>query len=277
MASFHLEILDKQYCTNELLIIFSRAHMSYINQIFGDATIREIIQEIYKLEGKLIIEPGGANFEHSVHHVYYYNADEEPVDENNETVSTNYNTNNNMNNIKNVANNTVRNRVAQNRFKNAHNEDFVSSKVCSIDLGFQNIHVDVNDTLCQSYSLASYLQVPFDNTPSKNATVELKFEKHRALINMYRMLLENKAFIRELNAIITNKANKQLWQDTVDNENPFFIIERFKKPKVIIDKIKTVLDIWERYGWQFFVGDGTCRKLKQDGGKRKTRKVRRCV
>jgi hypothetical protein len=276
MASFHLEILDKQYCTNELLIIFSRAHMSYINQIFGDATIREIIQEIYKLEGKLIIEPGGANFEHSVHHVYYYNADEEPSHNNNNNTVNNA-TVNNYSNVKNNANNNSKNNSNSNAKNNSNNDDFISSKVCSVDLGFQDIHVDVNDTLCQSYSLASYLQVPFDNTPSKNASVELKFEKHRALIHMYRMLLENKAFIRELNAIITNKDNKQIWQDTIDDENPFFIIEKFKKPKVVIDKIRTVLDIWERYGWQFFVGDGKCRKVKQDGGKRKTRKVKRCV
>ena len=46
----HLDRL-KGDCTDDKLIIFSRAHYSYINQIFGDLSVRKIIQEIYNKKG----------------------------------------------------------------------------------------------------------------------------------------------------------------------------------------------------------------------------------
>ena len=46
----HLDVLNGD-CTDDNLIIFSRAHYSYINQIFGDLSVRTIIQEIYKKKG----------------------------------------------------------------------------------------------------------------------------------------------------------------------------------------------------------------------------------
>jgi hypothetical protein len=55
--------------------------MSYINQIFGDETIRDIIQEVFPMGGQLVIEPADENFEYSVHHVYYKDEDEEPLSE----------------------------------------------------------------------------------------------------------------------------------------------------------------------------------------------------
>jgi hypothetical protein len=331
MSSYHLEVLEKEYCTDDLLTIFSRAHMTYINQIFGDATIREIITEVFPTMGKLIIEPTGADFEHSVHHVYYYNADEEPYNDwgNNENNNNNVQngtpkpqSNNNV--VKNVMNNlvtkveaghvggsnlpstpkangapsvpnsgatTVSANSAHTKVTNeAGNTDYnvagfalnrrgrrnesETSKICSVTLGYQDLSVDTNDTLCQSYSLMAYLSIEFDMTPSADATVEQKFNKQLAMINMYRGILNDPAFIKELDIVVKNKDNKELWEDTVDDENPFFIIKKYKKTKTIVDNIKRVLDIWEKYGWQFFVGDGKCQKQKQDGGKRKTRRRR---
>jgi hypothetical protein len=34
-------------CTKEKLDTFSKRHYTYINQIFGDATVRQIIEEEY--------------------------------------------------------------------------------------------------------------------------------------------------------------------------------------------------------------------------------------
>jgi len=333
MEPYHLEVLDIPYCNNDYLIIFSRAHMSYINQIFGDETIRDIIQEVFPMGGKLVIEAAGANFEHSVHHVYYYDADESITNNNNSnnnstnssnnntnnnsrnssnnntnnnsrnssnnntnnstnssnnntnnsTNSSNNNTNNNSrnssnnntnNNSRNSSNNNTNNnsRNSSNNNTNNNNTNFVSSKICSVNIGYQDLDVDVNDTLCQSYSLMAYLEVPFDSTPSRDATTEMKFQKQLAMINMYRMILENENFLRELDGIIKDKRNKKLWEDTVDEENPFFMIERFKSTKRIVKNINTVLDIWENYGWHFFVGDGKCEKVKKNGGARKTRR-----
>lgn len=328
MSSYHLEAIEKDYCNNDLLTIFSRAHMTYINQIFGDATIREIITEVFPTVGKLIIEPTGANFEHSVHHVYYYNEDEEPYNDwgnnNNNVPNDTPKPKSNNNVVKNVMNNlvtkveaehvggsnlpstpkanvppstvansapttvtansahtTVTNVAVNNTRYNAagyalnrrgRRNESDTTKICSVTLGYQDLSVDTNDTLCQSYSLMAYLSVDFDMTPSAEATVEQKFNKQLAMINMYREILNNPDFIKELDNIVRNKDNKELWEDTVDEENPFFIIKKYKKTKTIVDNIKRVLDVWEKYGWQFFVGDGTCKKLKQDGGKRKTRR-----
>jgi len=162
--------------------------------------------------------------------------------------------------------------VAEENAEN-NNSDLFTSKVCSVDYGYQNLSVDTNDTLCQSYSLMVYLDIPFDSTASKIATREQKFEKQRSMINMYRMILGTPAFVKEINAITRDKDNRRLWQDTVDDQNEFYINEHYKgKGKPVIDNIKFVLEIWERWGWQFFVGDGTCEKQKRDGGRRLTRR-----
>jgi hypothetical protein len=53
--AYHLEAIEVPYCNNDNLIIFGRAHMSYINQIFGDETIRDIIQEVFLWVGSLLL------------------------------------------------------------------------------------------------------------------------------------------------------------------------------------------------------------------------------
>lgn len=182
---------------------FSRAHLSYINQIFGDITVREIIQEIYKKRGKLIVEKSGKEFEFSYHHVY------------------------------------------QNQDKN----------ICSVEMGYQNMNIDINDNLCQSYSLMSYLEIPFDTTPSKYATIEQKRAKQQSMINMYRNLLENKDFVNIFSNDIVFEKNEKLWKDWT-NKKTFYIIKKLKTSTRIIKNIKSVLDDWETYGWAYFVNDG---------------------
>ena len=324
MSHYGLEILDKQYCNNRLLEIFSRAHMTYINQIFGDETIRQIITEIFPHGGKLVILPSGPAFGNSVHHVFYHDPDEEvimPVFDNDAPAAAAAPANAaaapanaaaaparaNMSGGANAVahanavaranaaaapasnNNVVRsvlgdlvNRVANNnndadsgQNNNYPGLNIYSSKVCSAEYGYQDLAADTNDTLCQSYSLMAYLDIPFDSTPSKVATRQQKFEKQRSMVNMYRMILGTPAFIKEINAIARDKANRQLWRDTVNDEDEFFVNERYKgKGKPVVDNIKFVLDIWERWGWQFFVGDGTCEKQKKDGGSRRSRSKR---
>ncbi len=58
--------MDK--CTPEKLEEFSKKHFTYINQIFGDATIREIIQDEYPTTYEFAREETGAEFEFSFHH-----------------------------------------------------------------------------------------------------------------------------------------------------------------------------------------------------------------
>jgi hypothetical protein len=172
--------------------------------------------------------------------------------------------------------NMVNKVAANNKQSNASSETTdwgeYTSKVCSVEYGYQDLEVDVNDTLCQSYSLMAYLDVDFDGTPSKEATREQKYNKHLSMIKMYRMILANKAFVREFNKIVKDPDNEELWEDTVDEGQEFFMIEKYKRPAVLISKIKKVLEIWERWGWQYFVGDGTCEKKNSVGGARRTRR-----
>lgn len=244
--AYHLEAIEVPYCNNDNLIIFGRAHMSYINQIFGDETIRDIIQEVFPMGGKLVIEPADENFEYSVHHVYYMNEDEDPLSELTEEEQA------------------------------ARGENFVDTRICSVANEYQDIDVDVNDTLCQSYSLMAFLQIEFDTTPSKNANRAQKYAKHKAMIKMYRDILDYPDFHWKLAAIVKDSKNKKLWKDTVDEAHPFYINQRFKTVDRLVSTIKRVLTIWENYGWHYFVEQGTCPKEKQDGGsRRRTRKTRR--
>ena len=55
-------------CSKEKLEEFSKQHFTYINQIFGDATVREIIEEEYPTTYKFEVEETGADFDFSFHH-----------------------------------------------------------------------------------------------------------------------------------------------------------------------------------------------------------------
>ena len=202
MKSYHLELLEN---SKNHLNVFSRAHMSYINQIFGDQTVRDIIMEIFPNPGTLIVEDGGSDFMNSYHHLFM-------------------------------------------------NEE--GKKVCSVALRYQNLSVDINDTLCQSYSLMKYLQIPFDTTPSKTATIAIKKERQMTMINMYRIILNNEQFINSLSNEIVFETNNTLWLDSVNHKKNFFMIKQFKNAAPIIRNIHRVLDIWEDYGWCYFVNNG---------------------
>lgn len=217
--SYHLEKIERLPCTNDKLIIFGRAHYSYINAIFGDQAVRSIIQEVMKKPGKLIVEKSGSEFENSFHHV----------------------------------------------FKAGKTK---ASIVCSGNKGYQNTSVDEHDNLCQSYSLMTYLQIPFDTTRSDEATVGQKHSKHIAMIAMYRMILNNEEFVELFNTDITYPT---IWEDSVDDTNTFSIIDKYKTGPEILKVIQRVLNIWEKYGWMYFVGDGTCIAR---GGSKKTRRNR---
>jgi hypothetical protein len=57
-------------CTSEKLNEFSKEHYTYINQIFGDETVREIIKEMYtERDWDFAVEDANADFEYSNHHV----------------------------------------------------------------------------------------------------------------------------------------------------------------------------------------------------------------
>ena len=204
-------------CSDINLEEFSQLHYAYINQIFGDDAVRELIKETWPRAGRLEYEAVGPADGFvvdatSIHHVYY------PTQNTNE------------------------------------------GKVCSATKGYQDIGRDKNDTLCQTYSLMSYLGVDFDKTHSRIASIEQKHSKHLSMINMYRNILSEPIFIKALNdQIITNKKNAKIWSFPVNKDDRwFFIIKSFKTTPAIIAHIQLILNIWEKYGWQYFVGKGRC-------------------
>ena len=187
-------------CTERKLINFSKKHYTYINQIFGDISVREIIKEVYpndKFNFVVLKANERDNFEnHSLHHVLEY--------------------------------------VKSGRH------------LCSVQQKHQDLKKNLNDTLCQSYSLMNYFGIKISRVRRK---------KQEDMVRMYKTLLNNDEFVKKLNDdILTNKKNKKIWVD-------------YSKPKKYLDmnvnnlvkNINMVLDNWNDYGYNYFIGDGDCK------------------
>ena len=183
-------------CSDAKLELFSKEHFTYINQIFGDQTLREIISEIYPNHTfEFGIEETGEEFENSSHHILINKATNVPV--------------------------------------------------CSVDSGYQNLLINKNDTLCQSYSLLTYFKKPINPDQKK---------RQLDMIAMYKKLLSNKKFVAELNTIITNKDNRHLWIDYTSHKKKYVVMTTSN----ILQKINDVLTEWKNYGYWYFIGEGKC-------------------
>lgn len=207
-------------CTQALIDNYSLEHYTFINQIFGDATVREIICDIFtnnknKHYRFFVEEVNNDLFERGFHHIL--------VNDNNETL------------------------------------------YCSVDSGHQNLNKNVNDTLCQSYSLLKFLGKQLDEIfDNKSLKPKQKYMLiHKEMINMYREIISNKKFIREFNTIDfvntfeEDGVTKSFRDYTKPNNNELNL-----DSKVILQKIKEVLDKWEKYGYWYFIGTGKCNNKK---------------
>lgn len=199
-------------CTQEKLEAFSWRHFTYINQIFGDQTVREIISEVYPSDDySFKVEEGEGAFEGTDHHVLAKK----------KTLGT----------------------------------------LCSVERGNQNTDVDVNDNLCQSYSLLSYFKIPISK--SKKA-------KQMAMVKMYRTkLLDNKEFVDKLDDVIFPK-NKGVWINNTRTPKDTYPLQMNKAN--ILAEIRKTLNEWESYGYNHFIGTGTCPIAKKPATRR-TRKA----
>jgi len=187
-------------CTERKLINFSKKHYTYINQIFGDISVREIIKEVY------------------------------PNDKFNFVVLK-------ANDIDNFENNSLH-----------HVLEYVKSgrQLCSVQQKHQDLTKDLNDTLCQSYSLMNYFGIKISRVRRK---------KQEDMVRMYKTLLNNDEFVKKLNDdILTNKKNKKIW---VDYTKPTQYLDM--NVNKLIKNINTVLDNWNDYGYNYFIGDGDCK------------------
>jgi len=196
-------------CTEEKLEDFSNEHYTYINQIFGDQTIREIIKESYAdRDWDFAVEDANADFEYSNHHVL---------------------------------------------FRPGKNGEII--KWCSVDEKYQNILVNKNDTLCQSYTLMKYLHKPIPRGMK---------ERQMEMVKMYRNILQKKIFKTEFQGVVELMQKKLtrkplskdavLWKDYTKQRTTYLNMDYDE----IYNQIQNTLDNWEKFGYHHFVKDGAC-------------------
>jgi hypothetical protein len=191
--------------TNADLVTFGKHHLTYINQFFGDETVREIICEVFPSEKyKLVVEESGPEFEGSFHH--YVETKPKPNPKNTKKTKT--------------------------------------KKICSVQSGHQDMGINKNDTLCQSYSLLSYFDIPI--------VADLR-QRQLDMIDMYRnVLLGNPAFVKALGDV-TISANRTRWEDFTHPYTGHYIPVG---KTALLSNIRRVLDEWEAYGYLYFIGNG---------------------
>jgi len=110
----------------------------------------------------------------------------------------------------------------------------------------QNTYADVNDVLCQSYSLARYRDIPITRD---------KIQKQFDIIQMYRMVLQDDEFVNKINnELLENPLYKPYWVKYKNNQATRQRISLNKQR--LLQNINALLDDWERYGYHHFIGKG---------------------
>jgi hypothetical protein len=258
-------------CSEQLLENFSKIHLTYINQIFGDLSVREIIAEKYYILQQQVNEEFNINITNT-----------QPIYDFSKTTL-----------------------MGRDGLTEHHLLTTNGSIKCSIEDNIQNIDVDINDTLCQSYSLLNYFHIPIATD---------KKERQMQMIKLYKVLLHNSEFIEELNQIIMNlvsmskkpltKASRATqrkqdkWIDYIQTRqmNLFKTSQFVRKnineiQEIIKQNIIDALQHWENYGYLYFIGNGNCNsyetylfinrprqtrsQARVVGGKKRKRKTKR--
>jgi hypothetical protein len=212
---------DYKRC-NKILEDFSREHHTFINQIFGDQTIRSFIRSAY-----ISRDPTKSRFTFKVkpvdgyeHHIL---VEERQIEEE-----------------KNPEKRKRKTIIPQERTEKV--------EICSVKRGHQNWNVNVNDMLCQSYSLLAFFEKNID---------DLTHEKRQMLmVDMYRGILELPKFHEKLIETIQNPRNFNLWKDyRKDPKNP---PDLEMNETMILEGIHKTLEDWQAFGYHYFIGEGTC-------------------
>jgi predicted ABC-class ATPase len=212
MADITREFRNRKDC-NEALKKFSKEHYTFINQIFGDRTIRSYISKFYQNEDfifKVEVVKSTSKFENDSHHHIL----------------------------------ASKNKITP--YQHPDTGKWVDRDiVCSVASGYQDLDKNQNDTLCQSYSLLTFLGQPIDPD---------QFKKQMDMIQMYREFLENEKLKMKMKEIIEEPKNTELWRDYRVVSKPFLIMDA----ETIFDEIRKTLDKWETFGFYYFIGNGEC-------------------
>ena len=227
----------------EQLEIFSHLFQAYINQIFGDQSVRSVIYSIFGNKehnknyrfGLVEFNSGDnewekANEDHSVpkRKASYYDdiVDKVKIDDSDDNHHVLYDI------------------VKEKYIDSINTEGFK----------YQDQERDSEDSLCQSYSLMKFFNRRMNKDPIK---------KQKQMIVFYRALLKNKRFIQEIKEEIFYKKpfDQEVWEDEDENIIPTQNNKDFDKLK---EKILDTLDKWDKYGYWYFIKNGTTMNTKYD-------------
>jgi len=206
---------------NEVLKEFSREQFTFINQIFGDKTIRSDIRALYPelaKKYKLKVTKIGRLDHHML-----------------------------------TGKKVVVDKPREGKRITNPQEKIEEFDICSYKNGDQNWDEDVNDMLCQSYSLLAFFEIPISSD---------KKEKQMQMIQMYRdTILKNKKILKKLEETISEPKNLGLWKDFRISKKTNLKMD----PSEILKGIHKSLDDWESFGYHYFIGDGTCPGTPEPG------------
>jgi hypothetical protein len=143
-------------------------------------------------------------------------------------------------------------------------------RLCSAEQGVQNIDINNNDMLCQSYALLNYFNVPLDKLkPAINEieNAKITWTNQMKMIDLYDQLLADPRFITALTDFFKDINRGVLIKDPwISYQYHITGANQGKEPKLkiinvekdLIKPIKTVLEQWRAYGYWFFIGEGVC-------------------
>jgi len=229
---------DKQKLTQ-----FGHLFFTYINQIFGDRTVRTILYETFgnKKYNKYLrfglvafnrhtdrelewVESNEPNSVPKSKASYYDNKVDQVTMEDSED-----------------------NHHVLYDIKNAKYIDSVNTQ----GMLYQNQKRDVNDALCQSYTLMFFLNQDFLHIEFSNDPIL----KQMQIIDMYYWLLNQTAFLNKINdeLFFEKDPDQEHWFDEFGNVLPTQNSSDFN---YIISRIQETLELWRSYGYWYFIGKG---------------------
>ena len=147
---------------------------------------------------------------------------------------------------------------------------------CSVDEGIQDIEVNPNDTLCQSYSLMKYFGYILETD------IELTEDLQKRMVLMYNDLLTNDLIKQEIEL---QAPDTNIWKYNNNDDvkkyklrhNNYTDKKKVRKKGAIGRKnkilalIDTVLKEWDEYGWQYFMSS------KSGGFRRSERIIKKTI
>jgi len=230
--------VSKTKMSRDKLDEFSHFFVTYINQIFGDRSVRAIL---YKLFGN---QPHNKNLRFGLVAFHRYQDPSDEWVEANENKSV-------LRADASYYDDKIDKVKVEDTDDNHHvlydvkNKKYIDS-VNTEGMKYQDQERDENDSLCQSYTLMFFFDFELDNDP---------VEKQMQIIGMYDWLLKQKPFLKELkNDLFFRKPMEdEHWND----ENERILPTQGKIDfDYLIHRIKDTLRLWEKYGYWHFIGEG---------------------